>query len=69
MGDETIPDKKLADLVEALIGVYYSWYRDINACTGLMHAVGILEYPIMRVEMISEEFLNNPLVHNFRELE
>lgn len=69
MGDETIPDKKLADLVEALIGVYYSWYREINCCTGLMHAMGILEYPVMRVEMINEIFVDNPLIKNFRELE
>ena len=42
MGEETIPDKKLADLIEAMIGIYYSWYRDTNNCTGLMHAVGII---------------------------
>lgn len=69
MGEEIIPDKKLADLIEALIGVYYLWYHDINACTGLMHAIGIMEYPILRVQMIAEIFPNNPLVNYFRELE
>ena len=52
LGEEIIPEKKLADLIEALIGVYFYWYHDINACTGLMHAIGILDEPIMRVKFI-----------------
>lgn len=51
-GEETIPEKKLADMIEALIGVYFYWYHDLNACTGLMHAIGILDEPVMRVKMI-----------------
>ena len=39
-----IPDKRLADLIESLIALYYINYDyNFNACTAFLYMIGIID--------------------------
>lgn len=46
---QQVPDKALADVIEALIGVFYDQNRSLQEAHVLMHGLGVLKYPFFNV--------------------